>query len=220
MSEQDPRAGTALGPHQWWQALVLGRDARLERVLVVASARHPDGARVVLGREDVSTLGDAVVCEAVLHEGEVSHLHVGPRFAPKAPPVWFVELTPGSVPGARDLVAFDGPGHAPGELIDGDVRTTGSAGEAEQLGAIRWWPETGEVDQVYVQPAWRRRHLASLLVNALAGLTAARDRPRLWGDGQRTEMGEALRNARSWRERTAPLEHVAPPMTPGGPTAT
>ena len=194
------------------------REGRRRRLLLVASSRHPDGVRVVLSDEDVEALDDPVVGEAVLHGGEVSHLHVSSTFASRTPPVWFVELVPDGAPGVRDLLAFTGAGHAPGELVAADRLAAGTVSSADQLGAVRWWPGTGEVDQVYVQPSWRRRHLGSLLLAALACLVVARDEPRLWGDGERTELGEALLSSRSWRDRVAPLQHLAPPTTPGGPT--
>jgi GNAT superfamily N-acetyltransferase len=79
---------------------------------------------------------------------------------------------------------------------------------------VRWYPATGEVDQIYVQPAWRRRSIATGLIVAAGALSAARDWPRPWGDGQRTQLGEELRNAADWKHRAAELTHIAPPMTP------
>ena len=103
----------------------------------------------------------------------------------------------------------------PGTLLDEVAAAELSAISDDQLGAVRWYPGSGEVDQVYVQPAWRRRNIATVLIVAAKTLTAAREWPRLWGDGQRTAQGERLRNASSWRVRTAELTHLAPPMTPG-----
>jgi GNAT superfamily N-acetyltransferase len=88
-------------------------------------------------------------------------------------------------------------------------------GKSDQLGAVRWYPATGEVDQIYVHPDFRRRRLGSGLVAAAAALSYARGWPRLWSDGQRTELGERFRNASPWRQRTAQLTHVVRPMTPG-----
>ncbi len=212
MSETTPRPEPR--PHRWWQAAVPGSDGRTERLLLVASPRHPDGARVVLSAAEVAELEDRVVCAVVLSHGTVSHLHVSSAFAPKAPRVWFVELVPDGAPGAHDLLAFGGDDHAAGTLVAEDHLASAAVTSAGQLGAVRWWPESGEIDQVYVQPDRRRQHLGSLLVAAAACLNVTRDLPRLWGDGERTELGEALRNARSWRDRAAPLTHLAPPMTP------
>ncbi|MEO9108670.1 MAG: hypothetical protein ABI368_00460, partial [Jatrophihabitantaceae bacterium] len=67
---------------------------------------------------------------------------------------------------------------------------------------------------IYVQPQWRRRSVAGALSAAAATLSTARGWPRLWGGGQRTELGEQWRATNLWRNRAADLTHVAPPMTP------
>jgi GNAT superfamily N-acetyltransferase len=116
-------------------------------------------------------------------------------------------------PPATNLIAFAGHGVQPGTLLDA-AGLRGRVTSTDQLGAIRWFPATGEVDQVYVDPAWRRRSVGNALINAASALTYAREWPRMWGDGQRTEIGEHFRNASPWRARTAELTDLAPPMTP------
>jgi hypothetical protein len=59
---------------------------------------------------------------------------------------------------------------------------------------VRWYQGTGEVDQVYVAPTQRRQGIGS--------------------DGQRTALGDRWRSTSDWAHRTAPLNHLAPPMTP------
>lgn len=184
--------------------------------MLVSSARHTDGARVEV---DATALrrqaGDDVVCEAILGPEGVTALRVGAPFAPKAPPVWFLEVPePDSSPPATNLLAFVTGGPTAGSLVGRGQASDLPLTRADQLGAVRWYPATGEVDQVYVAPAHRRQHLGSALIAAAATLSVARAGPRLWGDGQRTALGEDLRNARSWRDRAADLTHLAPPMTP------
>jgi hypothetical protein len=183
---------------------------------VVWSERNPDGARVELPIDAASAeVGADAVCVASYAGGRVATLTVGERGAPGAPPLWFSEVVEtAAAPPAVNLIAFTNPHALPGALLDVSAMRSVGATTDDQIGAVRWYPATGEVDQIYVQPAWRRRHIAAALIGAAAALSYARDWPRLWSDGQRTELGEQLRNASPWRTRTADLTHLAPPMTP------
>jgi GNAT superfamily N-acetyltransferase len=196
----------------------LGDGAAPAWFAVAESDRHPDGARVELPVADAEReVGSDAVCVAEYgDESRVRTLRVGEQRAPKAPPLWFVEVRDSAAaPPAVSLVAFTGCGVPSGSLLaDTDVQGL-AVTSADQVGAVRWYPGSGEVDQVYVQPQWRRRALASLLVGAAATLSYARGWPRLWSDGQRTALGEQFRNASPWQHRTADLTNLAPPMTPG-----
>jgi GNAT superfamily N-acetyltransferase len=209
----DRRSGTG----SWWQCVIRGTGAEPERFVTVQSTRYPDGSRIELAPDMArSQIGDDAVCVITLGDSRrVVGLHVSPWFAPKAPPMWFGEVRESTAsPPAVSLVAFTGAGQPPNTLADATELAALPVNSSDQLGALRWYPATGEVDQMYVQPPWRRRNIASALLAAAASLSVARDWPRFWGDGQRTAMGEDLRNARSWRYRAADLTHVAPPMTP------
>jgi GNAT superfamily N-acetyltransferase len=143
-------------------------------------------------------------------------LLVAPRWAPDAPPLWFAELRESAAkPPAVVLLAFTGAGRQPGDLLDESATRGLPITSADQLGAFRWYPATGEADRLYVQPHWRRRHIAASLMAAAELLSVARGWPRFWADGQRTELGERARNGRTWAKRTAELTHLHPPMTPG-----
>jgi GNAT superfamily N-acetyltransferase len=182
---------------------------------LVDSPRHPDGARVELPAATAHReVGDDAVCTADYgDELRVTALRVGGRVAPDAPPLWFVEVRePSGAPPAVSLVAFTGDDVPAGSLRD-DLGGT-SATSADQVGAVRWYPATGEVDQIYVQPQWRRRRIGNVLLVCAATLSYARGWPRFWGDGQRTTLGEQFRNASPWRGLAADLTHVSPPMTP------
>lgn len=191
-----------------------------QRVVFVASARYPDGMRVELpARIADAQIGDDLVAEALLDDaGTVVILRVSVAAAPKAPEVWFAEVRESTArPPAVNLVVFTGAAQQPGTLLDAArLRALAAlpSSPLDQLAALRWWPGTGEVDQVYVQPQWRRHSVGTLLVLAGSTLAQARGWARLWGDGQRTELGEQWRNAAAWRHRTDELTHEAPPMTP------
>lgn len=206
------------GTASWWQCVIRGSGGDPDRFVTVQSGRYPDGARVELA-PDVARdqIGDDAVCVVTFgYAGRVVGLEVSTWFAPKAPPLWFGEVRESrAAPPAVSLVAFTGAGQPAHTLVDeADLRNLRVA-SSDQLGALRWYPATGEIDQIYVQPAWRRRNIASAMLAAAASLSVSRDWPRFWSDGQRTGIGEDLRNSRPWSRRAADLTHLSPPMTPG-----
>lgn len=185
-------------------------------MLLVASGRHPDGSRVELTPAEADTL-TGVVAIADSRDDSVHTLSVLPAAAAKAPPVWFAEVRESSArPPAVNLIAFAATGATAAGRLVAEVDVPTEVESADQVGAVRWYPATGEVDQIYVRPDARRRSVGTVLVLAAGVLARARDWPRLWGDGQRTELGEAWRNRSVWRDRTHDLTHTAPPMTPDG----
>lgn len=209
-----PESGARAG---WWQCVALGPDGRRLWLAVVGSNAHPAGARVELpAAQAEQEAGAAAACTARYDEdGRVVALTLGDSASP-GPSVWFAEVRETTnQPPAVNLIAFGAPGPAAGDLVDEAALADLPVRSADQFGAVRWYPGTGEVDQIYVQPDRRRRRLGSALIAAAAALSYARDWPRLWGDGQRTAVGERFRNGSPWRDRAADLTHVAPPMTPG-----
>lgn len=213
----EPGQSGRLGQSGWWQCVVVGAATRPVQFALVWSDQHPDGARMSLAQHDAAVaIGDDAVCVATYDDAEqVTHLQVTPRASPKAPPLWFAEIRESTArPPAVNLLAFTGHDQASGILLDQVDVANLKVGSADQLGAVRWYPATGEVDQIYVQPQWRRQSVAGALIAAAATLSTARGWPRLWGDGQRTELGEQWRATNPWRSRAAELTHVAPPMTP------
>jgi GNAT superfamily N-acetyltransferase len=184
-------------------------------VVWVESELHPDGALVDLRAgpvADAATTGWRSA--AVVEGGVVTGLELAGCRA--APGLWFVEFRESAArPPATNLMAFVGHGRRAGELLDRADLSNVAVRRADQLGALRWYPATGEVDQIYVAPAARRRGIGSALIYAAAVLSVARGWNRLWSDGQRTVLGEAFRNASEFGDRAADLTHVAPPMTPG-----
>lgn len=138
-----------------------------------------------------------------------------PGAAGPGPELWFVEVREsGGTPPAVNLVAFQGHGQPAGALLDETAVSNLTVSSTDQVGALRWWPATGEVDQLYVAPSSRRRGVGTILVLTAGGLAIARGWPRPWSDGQRTELGEVFVDASMFRNRTQPLSHTLPPMTP------
>ncbi|CAN5375574.1 hypothetical protein BH10ACT8_BH10ACT8_18560 [soil metagenome] len=186
-------------------------------MLAVSGSEHPDGAIVDVGPAEVESLlsGSGCYLRAALDaEGIISAVTSVPAGATQ-PEVWFVEVRESrATPPAVNLVAFTGRGLPDGALLDQTAASNVGVSSTDQLGAVRWWPATGEVDQIYVSPDWRRHRIGTRLVLTAGCLAIARGWSRLWSDGQRTELGERFRDTADWRHRTADLTHLAPPMTP------
>jgi GNAT superfamily N-acetyltransferase len=201
----------------WWRARIAAHGERPAVHLVIESNAHPDGTLVELGADvDFADWPEGWLAAAEYRaDGEVARLEVAEHGTAR-PPLWFAEIRESAArPPAVNLLAYSGHGVAAGALLDRSALSNVAVTRDDQLAAVRWYPGTGEVDQVYVAPAWRRHGVGSALIAAAACLTGARGWSRMWGDGQRTAIGEQFRNASTWRHRTAELTHVAPPMTPG-----
>ena len=205
-------------PAELWRCRALRPDGTPAWVAAVWSGEHDDGEWVDLPEpEATKAVGDDVYVIAGLDaEGEVTSLVATPLAAPKAPPLWFADLPePTNAPPAHSLVAFTGHGVEAGSLVSRSALSDVQITSADQVGAVRWYPATGELDQAYVQPAWRRQSIATALVTVAGLLNVTRGQPRLWSDGQRTAMGDRLRGATpffaAWSDD---LTHLAPPMTP------
>jgi GNAT superfamily N-acetyltransferase len=155
-----------------------------------------------------------VAVEADVVGGRVHSVEVA---LPDAPLLWYVEVPePDAVPAATTLVAFSDARHGDGRVLSRTEAQAARISAAQQVAALRWWPETGLAHQVYVQPAFRRRGMAAKLANAAYGVQMARGLPPLHGDGRRTDLGEQWRDGlpdyASWR--LAPRSEHLPPMTP------
>lgn len=188
-----------------WHAVLVderGEDREPER-LAAAAAADAVAAGVLLTRAHLDA------------DGKVVSIQVTQTVAPKAPEMWFAEVVEAGPPTALNLVAFTGLDVPNGAVLDATAQHDVAGLSADQqIGAIRWYPETGELDQVYVSPDWRRRSIATALMGACATHNLATGGPMGWGDGQRTALGEKWRNSHRWGHRAADLTHLAPPMTP------
>ncbi len=203
-----------------WQCVAVRAEGTPAWFAVVWSAHLPDDQRVELPEADaLEVIGDRAMCIARYDDdNNVASLAVTPLLAPKAPPLWFAEIPePDGAPPASSLVAFSGHDVDPGSLLDSEGLRTVTVRSSDQVAAIRWYPSTGEADQIYVAPDRRRQSIGTAIPLAASTLNLARGLPRLWGDGQRTAMGDRLAKASPYSHRFAELTHLAPPMTPFEP---
>lgn len=204
-------------PPRLWACRALRADGSVAWVAGAGSDRHADGDLVELPEsEALAYVGETAVVVAHMDPaGQAVGIRIPASAAPKAPSMWFAELAEEKAsPPALNLVAFTGFGVPDGQLLDRTQLRATRARTEDQLGAIRIYPATGEVDQVYVTPQWRRQSVGTALILAAGILVRARGGRLLWADGQRTADGDRLREASIWRHRAAPLTNLAPPMTP------
>jgi GNAT superfamily N-acetyltransferase len=196
--------------------VALGPDGAAVYLARVRSELHPAGAQVALPADEAAARIGADAVSFARYDEHARVVALERAEPSKAPPLWFVEVLESTAhPPATNLVAFTGHDVAPWTLLDNlDVGRTGVSSD-DQLGALRWYPATGEIDQIYVAPQWRRRSIGSTLLIVASALAMARNWASLWTDGQRTALGEELRKGFEWGHRAAELTHVAPPMTPG-----
>lgn len=200
----------------WWTAVVRADTGRPRTVVVVQSDRYPDHARVELSAADPA-LDDWVGRAKLDQWGAVRHVELAPHVAPRAPRMSFVEVCDTSCrPPAISLLAVPAAGDPTGTLVRSTESGPPPIGDSPQLGLVRWYPATLEIDQVYVEPAWRRRGVGTALTLSVAVIALARGWPRPWSDAQRTELGERFRAGAVARHLAADRGRFAAPLTAHG----
>jgi GNAT superfamily N-acetyltransferase len=198
----------------WWGRRVVPGESTRQEVLAFEGDEQPDGVVVELSGEPPSPPLMRALLDA--GTGKVRELHMG-QTAAHAPALWYVEKPDTSdKPPAMVLVAFATPHLPEGSVVDEPTFATMGVTGKEQAGAIRWWPSSGLVHQVYVSPALRRRGIGTKLIAAAGAYRAARDWKPIWSNGDRTDLGEALTRglASPYKSRLTPRTRVMPPMTP------
>jgi GNAT superfamily N-acetyltransferase len=180
----------------------------------VFTTEFPAGTTVDLP-DDRRPAGWRVAVEA---DADGARVHRAEVALPAVPLLWYVEIPePQARPPATTLVAFSDHRYADGTVLPGDRARAAGVRNAEQVAALRWWPGTGRVHQVYVSPEHRRKGLAGKVLHAAFGIQRARGLPDLHGDGQRTDLGELFVGglpeyaAGRWRARTHRLPSMDPP---------
>ncbi len=177
--------------------------------------RFPDGeVAPVSGPEDLD--GAVRLWHATTDEAGRPQLLVEAAAAPQAPDVWFVAIPhPRTDPPCFDLVAFATEDLPPGTVVDNPTFTAMPVRSRDQAAAIRWFPDTGVVDQVFVSKPLRRTQLATKLVYAASAYHQHQGWPgRLHSDGRRTHLGERFVAGLRHPSRVAPWTETAPPMDP------
>jgi hypothetical protein len=189
-----------------------------------AGDAQPDG--VIVAADDAPA-GDAeplVVVRAEVAESptaapRVREIRIAGSVAPRAPRTWFVALPePAARPPAMTLIAYPTKHQRAGAVIDQETFTGLPVRSSEQVAAFRWWTSTGQAHEIYVNPSWRRRHLAIVMMMAAEGYRATQGWAPIWMGGERTDLGEvAVRGAPAYgRARITRRTKVLPPMTPPG----
>ena len=173
----------------FWFARVINALGQLWRIDLVESSVYSDGAHVELSAEGQSSgKPEGWRATARVDGDSVVAIELCEPLAAKTPGLWFAGWTADSaldsLPPAAELMAFTGHNQRPGSLIDLRELATRDIDLAEQVGAVRSFPITGEVDQLYVHPKLatsRGRHRSRLLAGARergTGLAAIVER---WG---------------------------------------
>jgi GNAT superfamily N-acetyltransferase len=195
------------------------------------NALYVRNGRLESGLWRVSAFGDDGVADGTIREGGVepdyepawavlpapgalAKVQVGRYLLPDPPPLWFVWVDePKASPAGTNLVAFPGDRYEPGTIVSRYTYATSGVPNGEQAGAVRWYPGGGQVHQIFVAPAWRRRNVAStLLYTADAFHQANGWEGKLHGDGRRTALGQMLLAGLQHPNRAKQLTEEMPPM--------
>lgn len=187
------------------------------QVTCYTSERFPVDGEVVTSVSDEDLDGATLEWRAYRDAEGRSVVRVSEHLAPRASRLWYVAIPHDDHdPPTCDLVAFD-TDHLPADrVIDDPTFMLLPVRAAQQVAAVRWFPSTGVVDQVYVGKDRRRLHLAT---KALAA-TSAYHQHRGWtgvlrGDGRRTRLGELFatnvgipQRVPAWTEYHRPMDRV------------
>jgi len=199
---------------------LIDSDVPLTEVVAWLGGEHADGTFVENAAGDEGVWMGTVRVEQV--SGRVLSVRIDEELASRAPALWYVaQGEPSAAPSAMNLVAFETPAHADGTVVSAEQFTAMPVRSADQVAAVRWYRDSGQVHQIYVAPTQRRRGIASKVLISAGLYAVASGWPRIWGDGERTDMGQALvtEGPELFRARAKPRTRVLPPMTPGVPGA-
>lgn len=199
--------------HAWYRRLgdLPGGRSRVECYF---NDEHPDGSSVDYAADSREFPEAERIWSADLDDRQRTRIVV-PITADSAPEAWFVEVR--SLEAGRPrvtIVAFCTELLADGTIVDDATFKTLPIGNTDQSAAIRWWVDTAIVDEIYVQPAFRRTHLGTKLIYTASGFHQHHRWPdRLHSDGRRTDLGQrfvaGLRHPdriASWTEQAAEMD--------------
>jgi GNAT superfamily N-acetyltransferase len=162
-------------------------------LVLVNSDRFPDGTPVDLaavdarGRRPAGWLVDVRyrACDGTVLRAEVS----GAVAVPVAP-LWFAEIAHATsgVP-SSSLLAFAGAAYPAGTLVGPHEVARRGLRMGDRVAELRWWTRSGVVENVQVEPVFRRQGIGRVLVTVAEGLAAVRGWAPLTGDGRLTDAG-------------------------------
>lgn len=149
-------------------------------------------------------------------DGTLLRVELPPTAAPGAPALWFVHVDePRSTPPGTNLVAFATEHFPPGAIVSKYTFATLGVENDLQAGAVRWYPSTAIVHQIFVSADWRRRSVATVLLHAADAFHQSNGWPGfLHSDGRRTALGQQFVTGVRYPQRFAPLQETMPPMDP------
>lgn len=175
---------------------------------------HEDGALVDAGGPGVDA---APLLWSVDSSGRgLLRVTLEPGVAPSAPDCWFVLVAePRATPAAVNLVAYADDRFPAGTVVSNFTFASAGVPNDEQVAAVRWYPGTGVVHQIYVASAWRRHQLGTALLYTASAVHQAHGWTRhLRSDGRRTDIGQRFTAGLRHPGRIAPHTEVMPPMDP------
>ncbi|MGY1698596.1 hypothetical protein [Geodermatophilus sp. SYSU D00766] len=201
----------------WWARLLRRGPGPVEYSLVaVNSDRFPDGTPVDMTAVDARGRRPAGWQVDVRHraaDGRVVRIDVAEEISDRCPPMWFAEVHHASSPvPCTSLLAFRGTAFRPGALVGLHEVAAAGVAPTDRIAEVRWWTRSGLVDDVTVEPVYRRRGVAQTLLTAAEGLRFLRGWAPLRSDGRLTDAGaDWLEQAPpAWRPRLAERSEVLP----------
>lgn len=166
--------------------------------------------------EEAGDRGPATMWDVSESDAGLAHIAIAQEALPEQPNLWFVWVDePAATPPAANLVAFSTDRFPAGTVVSKYTFATARVPNSEQVGAVRWYPGSGLVHQIFVAPEWRRRFVASTLLYAADAFHQANGwTGKLHGDGRRTALGQLFTAALHHPGRIQNLTHEMPPMDP------
>jgi hypothetical protein len=207
----------------WFAHHTVAAEGGLDTVVAgYADDRHPDEDRVEHRGSRQEILDDPTAhgfafCRSEAGRTEVTRVHIRPDalwgLVAGAPELWFVLIMePDADPLAANLVGFATDHFPDGTVVDSAAASVAGATAEDQVAALRWFPGSGQVHQVFVAPDWRRRHVAVKMHMVAEMIRAGRGWPAIRGGEIRTELGDAYITSLGISPRITPRVASAPPM--------
>ncbi len=172
---------------------------------------HPDGCLL----DDPIETGDAFVLWRVgIDDQNRGVIRLNRDSLRGSPPLWFVMVPePDMDRPAMVLVGFASDHLPVGTVITDPMFFSMAVSNEDQAGAIRWWYEDGVIDQVFVQPNFRRQGVATELIYAVGAWQALHGHPvNIRSDHRRTELGQHFEAGTQFPSRFMAVTEVSPPM--------